>query len=262
MPFVFGLWLLLAALLGATPCSAASSSLQEGLRAYRALSFPKAITLLEQSLGDPALTKAQRLEALRHLALCYYNQGRLREAVQTWKKALRLDPQVQLPAGQAPPVLQFFEKLRSSQRPSARRSSPAKARTRPKNSSARRRPPSRGRLSSPERRIARRPPQRPPLRRPRPPSFAARHIVSLSCLGAGLLAAGAAGIFGAMALQQNDEMLQARSREAALQAFQRLPGSTTAATSLWIAAGALGTASLVAFLVELSLTPRTSRKSR
>ena len=200
-------------LLCPTMALASSTDIQQGLLAYKELEFEKAGKAFQKALDTKGLSKKDRLQALRYLAICQYNQGEQQTAAKTWKQAMSLDRTLKLPSGQAPSVVKFFEALRPN----------------------------------PPKRIIKRPVPRPVERRamlrritptqPPPKPFLETHMISVIAAGTGILAATTAGILTGITYGHIDKMRTEAPNS--LPHYSSAQTTATGATALWITSGVL-----------------------
>lgn len=215
-----GLLLVLAACLWAPASHAANDALlKRGLKNYKDLEFAKARNDLETYLRQPNLPKADKVNALRHLVICYYNEGQKSQAKDVWKQTLKIDRNATIPAGQSPDVQRFFATVK---------------------------PPPLPRRQAPPRRIK---------ATPVAPQGGFRHTGSVITLGVGAVAAGVAVAFGVMAQGSAAQAAQQDTTTAAIEQQSAAQTNASVATGLWIGSGVALATGVVLLIVEATRKP-------
>lgn len=200
---------------------ASDAKLKEGLQQYKELEFTKARAAFEAYLRTPKLTKTNKVNALRHLVICYYNEGQKSQAKDVWRQTLKLDRNAKLPAGQSPDVQAFFATVKPPPLP------------------RRRLPPGR-RIQAPK---------------PSTPS-GFRHTASVITLGLGVAAAGIGLAFGVLAQGSAAQAAQQEDPNAALTETNAAATNANISTGLWIGSAALLTGGVIIFIVEAVNKPK------
>lgn len=110
-----------AAITAAAPRPAAAEEnrvrrrLDEGRKLYEEQEYRAAIRTLAPVGRDTTATKAQRLEALELLGLCWFILGDEAQAREAFEDLLAIDPGVQLrEASDSPKIRKFFEKVKKA----------------------------------------------------------------------------------------------------------------------------------------------------
>ena len=88
--------------------------LQQAHKAYNELEFQQAIDSFNRYLATSPNNPKEKSQALTKLAICHYNLGEYEKAKQAWKQALLTEPSTQLPTGQSPAAVRFFNKEKST----------------------------------------------------------------------------------------------------------------------------------------------------
>jgi hypothetical protein len=94
----------------------ASDPIKEGVAAYDALEYEKAVTLLDAVLGTAhaeSLTRQEKIVVLRTLALAHFALGHEAETRAAFERLLRVDPALQLDRRLAPRLRVLLEETRA-----------------------------------------------------------------------------------------------------------------------------------------------------
>ncbi len=91
---------------------AESRAFEEGLGAFKALDYPQALELLEQSLKGEDLSNPQAAEAARMIAVIHIAYGRTDEAEAAFVRLLGFDPGFKLSASASPDVRKVLKTAR------------------------------------------------------------------------------------------------------------------------------------------------------
>lgn len=101
-----------------------SALVKQGLAAYDALDYARAIALLEQARGE-SLTREEKLLTYRTLGMAYVATGEPAKAKADFEHLLRLDPSAELDSLVAPKVRAVFEEAKTLAATSAGALAPA-----------------------------------------------------------------------------------------------------------------------------------------
>ena len=101
-----------------------SARVKQGLAAYDALDYARAIALLEQARGE-SLTREEKILTYRTLGMAYVASGEPTKAKADFEHLLRLDPSAELDRSVAPKVRAVFEQAKAEAATSARAMAPA-----------------------------------------------------------------------------------------------------------------------------------------
>jgi hypothetical protein len=98
----------------AHPARGDGNDIDRGIARYDDLEYVDAISIFEAALKSKTLTKAQRVEGLRYLALSYIVVGRIVDAKDAFRKLLEVEPDYRLPTTADPRALDILRDLRGS----------------------------------------------------------------------------------------------------------------------------------------------------
>lgn len=101
-----------------------SALVKQGVAAYDALDFPRAISLLEQARGE-SLTRDEKILTYRTLGMAYVAVGQPGPAKIDFQHLLRVDPTAELDRSVAPKVRAVFEEAKADAATSAHAMAPA-----------------------------------------------------------------------------------------------------------------------------------------
>jgi tetratricopeptide (TPR) repeat protein len=91
-----------------------------GRTLYEELEYKQAAEVLARALEDGALTRPERIDALKHLGLAQATLNQHAAAAATFKRILELEPDFSLDRSTTPRILDLFERVRGTMpRPSA-----------------------------------------------------------------------------------------------------------------------------------------------
>lgn len=101
-----------------------SALVKQGVGAYAAADYARAITLLEQARGE-SLTREEKILTYRTLGMAYVAVGQPGPAKIDFQHLLRVDPSAELDRSVAPKVRAVFEEAKAEAATSARAMTPA-----------------------------------------------------------------------------------------------------------------------------------------
>src|SRR4051794_18518819 len=101
-----------------------SPLVRDGVKAYAALDYQRAIALLEQARND-SLTREEKIATYRTLGMAYVAVGQPGPAKIHFQHLLRIDPTVELDRSVAPKVRAVFEEAKGEAATSAHAMAPA-----------------------------------------------------------------------------------------------------------------------------------------
>jgi tetratricopeptide (TPR) repeat protein len=97
--------------------------LDEGIELTRRFQYDEALERFRRALDAPEATASQRATALERIGGIHFSRQELDRAQNVFQRLLDADPEHRLPADQyAPPLVEFFDRVRASHQPRVERS--------------------------------------------------------------------------------------------------------------------------------------------
>lgn len=113
------------AIVGVATAGAVDDSLAIGKEFYHEGEYGQALAIFSEIHGKPELTRAQRIDCLKHLALTLYLTSKADEAKAYWLQLLAIDPDHEFDRDWDSPVLiEYFEKIEPPEKPATDDPSP------------------------------------------------------------------------------------------------------------------------------------------
>lgn len=251
---------------------ASEELLQTGLKAYKDYEYKHAITFLNRYLQKKGIPKTKKLKALSTLALSQYNQNQKEKAKENWIKALELDNKLQIPSGQAPSVVSFFNKITKRHLKVIKQRKLEEERKRKLEEEFKKKQAEERKKQKEQERLRRlqaikdakqaKPNQQEidqmgklfKKAKPKPRGFFQRHAISTVSFTLGIGSLIAAGIFSSLAQGNINAALLDQGAKAS-QLRETAETQTTIANVLWVTGGVFTVGSIIIFFLEPSAPP-------